>query len=103
MDSAGIIIVAVVFFVGLGLAGAIIQQHRQLQRMLRTGDIRGLIKAGWRVESEVGDHVVVVKGHRVNHLLHFFVSLVTLGLWLLPWALISIRGGERRKTAIKSK
>ena len=76
-------------------------QNRRLRRLLRTGDIPELVKMGWRVESEVGDHVIVVKSHRVNHILHFFVTLFTLGLWLIPWIFIAITGGERRKTARK--
>lgn len=36
-------------------------------------------------------------GKRVNHLLHFFVGIFTLGAWWIVWAIMAIAGGERRK------
>jgi hypothetical protein len=41
---------------------------------------------------------VVVTGRRVNHVLHLLLALVTDGLWLIPWAVISATGGERSQT-----
>lgn len=50
------------------------------------------------MESRTDRQVVLVKGHRPNHLLHFFIGLFTLGLWwLLVWLPLTIFGGEKRK------
>jgi hypothetical protein len=38
---------------------------------------------------------VVVTGRPVNHLLHLVATIITGGLWLLPWAVITVTGGER--------
>ena len=102
MDASGWVVILILLVLVVGALHAYAQQRR-LRRLLRTGAIPELVEMGWRVESEVGDHVIVVRNHRVNHLLHFFVTLFTLGLWLIPWILIGITGGERRKTARKPR
>lgn len=56
------------------------------------------VKWGWRVESRSDHQAVMVKGHRPNHLLHFFLTLLTLGLWAVVWILLTAFGGEKRKT-----
>ena len=62
------------------------------------GRIAYWTKWGWRVESQVGEQVVLVEGHRPNHVLHLILSIITLGLWLIVWLILSIVGGEKRKT-----
>lgn len=61
-----------------------------------------LIAEGWRIESESADYVFLVKGARVNHLLHFIVGIFTLGLWWIVWIAIAAQGGERRHTFKRS-
>lgn len=39
------------------------------------------VAAGYRVESHTPHQGIVVKGHRINHLLHFFIGIFTLTLW----------------------
>jgi hypothetical protein len=51
---------------------------------------------GWRVETLMDFQVVLVKGHRTNHLLHLLLSVVTFGLWLAAWPAVALDGGERR-------
>ena len=53
---------------------------------------------GWRVEVETEFEAVLSKGHRVNHILHLLISVVTLGLWIIPWIFISLLSGEKRET-----
>ncbi len=60
--------------------------------------VRELVHDGWRVDSTVGDTVVMVKGHRVNHLLHLLITIFLLGLWLFVWIPLAIFGGEKRMT-----
>ncbi len=41
----------------------------------------------------------MVQGRRPNHLLHFFIGFVTLGLWwLFVWLPLTVFGGEKRQT-----
>jgi hypothetical protein len=57
------------------------------------------IGAGWRVETQSDYQVVIVRGHRPNHILHLFLSIFTLGLWaVFVWLPLTLFGGEKRKT-----
>lgn len=59
--------------------------------------LQGLIAQGRRVESQSDYQAVLVHGHRTNHLLHFFIGFVTLGLWWIVWLGLAIFGGEKRE------
>lgn len=52
---------------------------------------------GWRVQSQTPTSAQLVKGHRTNHILHLILSIITLGVWLIVWALMAILGGEKHK------
>ena len=71
------------------------------RRKTTTYDIPRLIRQGWRVESETDYHMVMVKGHRVNHILHLLLSILTLGVWIVVWLLLIILGGEKRRVINK--
>ena len=60
--------------------------------------IRRMVRSGWRVESMGTKTAVLVKGRRVNHILHLLLTLVTLGLWAVVWLLLVAMKGEQRKT-----
>lgn len=56
------------------------------------------IANGWRVESQTNLQAVLVKGHRPNHLLHFFIGLLTIGVWwLFVWLPLILFSGEKRR------
>jgi len=49
------------------------------------------------VESQIGYDVVIVYGRPVNHVLHVLLTLFcTCGLWVIPWFLITVFGGQKR-------
>lgn len=55
------------------------------------------VAAGYRVETASDYQAVLVRGHRTNHLLHFFIGIFTLGIWwLLVWLPLWAFGGEKR-------
>ena len=54
------------------------------------------VMTGARVESDAAYQAVLVKGARVNHLLHFIVGAFTCGLWWIVWIYHAIAGGEKR-------
>jgi len=54
------------------------------------------VVGGGRIESQSDFQAVVIKGHKVNHVLHFIIGFFTLFLWWVVWAIIAITGGEKR-------
>ena len=71
--------------------------HPEDRRRLLSQRISQLVAEGYRVESQNEYMAVLVSGRRVNHLLHFFIGVFTLGLWWIVWILIAAAGGERRQ------
>lgn len=55
------------------------------------------VRNGKRVESRSGAQAIMVKGRRVNHILHLLIAVITLGLWLPIWVLLVLIGGEKRE------
>jgi len=75
------------------MEAAVTTDARRAELARRVG---GLAGAGWRVESQADFQVVLVKGHRPNHVLHLILSIVTLGLWLIVWLIVALVSKERR-------
>ena len=59
--------------------------------------VASLLAQGYHVEIQTRELTQLVRGHRVNHLLHFIISTATLGLWLPMWIGLAAIGGEKRK------
>jgi len=55
------------------------------------------VASGARIESQSDYQAVVVRGKKVNHVLHLILTLVTLGLWGIVWIILAIAGGEKRQ------
>ena len=51
---------------------------------------------GWRIETRSDYQATIAKGQQVSHVLHLLLTIFTLGLWLLIWALIGLFGGVKR-------
>ncbi len=75
-----------------------VEKTDEERRILLLGALDGQVADGARVESRSEFQAVVVRGRRTNHLLHFLISLVTIGIWCSVWILITIAGGEKRTT-----
>lgn len=67
------------------------QRKSQLARSVANN-----VRKGWRIESQTDYQAVMVKGNRTNHVLHLILSILTLGVWLIVWALVALMGGEKR-------
>jgi hypothetical protein len=50
---------------------------------------------GWRVESRSEFSVTMVRGKRINHILHLLLTIITAGLWVIVWILLALGGGEK--------
>jgi hypothetical protein len=67
------------------------------RRAALSAGIAAELHNGWRVESQTDFQAVMVRGHRVNHVLHLILSVLTLGLWLIVWLFLGLAGGEKRE------
>jgi len=68
------------------------------RRELLARTIHTMTVEGFRVESQSDYQAVLVKGHRVNHLLHAILSILTL-VWFAVWITLALTGGEKREIA----
>lgn len=58
--------------------------------------VQQAVGRGMRVDTQSDTMVVVVSGKPVNHILHLILTVLTMGLWVIPWVIMAIAGGERR-------
>lgn len=66
------------------------------RKQLLARTIQGQIAQGGRIESQSDYQAVVVKGKKVNHILHLILTLFTFLMWGIVWIVLSIVGGEKR-------
>ncbi len=86
------------------IARQIIEKSASDRRKKALADaIQYKVRYGWRVESQGDFSASLVRGRRVNHLLHFFIGLFTFGVWWLVWIFIVMTGGERRQAGTVSE
>lgn len=52
---------------------------------------------GMRVESQSDFQAILVKGKRVNHVLHLILTIITFGIWGIVWLALHLLGGETRQ------
>ncbi len=51
---------------------------------------------GATLESQAGYNAVLIKGKKVNHILHLILSILTAGIWLIVWLLLVITNKRQR-------
>jgi hypothetical protein len=68
------------------------------RRTLLLGALDGQLADGARIESQDDFHAVLVRGRPIRHLMHFVISLLTIGIWCPIWILTTAVGGEKRTT-----
>ena len=74
------------------------QRTTEERQVLLGQEIQHMVRAGYRVESQVANQAVLVKGRRPNHLLHLILGVVTISLWwLFVWLPLVLFGGEKRR------
>ena len=56
------------------------------------------LAAGWKLELQRDYLAVVTTGRTVNHILHLLLSVMTVGLWLLPWLWMATSNRPQRLT-----
>ena len=73
------------------------QKTLEERKALLAREVAASVGRGLRIESQSDTMAIVVSGKPVNHILHLIISVLTLGIWLIPWAIMAIAGGERRR------
>jgi len=66
------------------------------RRAILDRELVAIATRGYRVETRSEFQATVVRGSRPSHVLHLILSLVTLGIWLIVWALVALGPGEER-------
>ena len=69
------------------------------RRELLARQVTSLITQGRRVESQSDFQAVLLQGHRVNHVLHLILTLLSFGFWGIVWLALVFLGGEKREIA----
>jgi Mg2+/citrate symporter len=109
-DSPGI--VAGIFLALVVIVVATTKQEKNLNTFGADGELRirsvderklllrefvvGKVAAGSRVELQDDFSAVLVFGTKPNHILHFILSILTAGFWLIIWLFIALGSKERR-------
>ncbi len=74
------------------------QRSTEERQALLGGEIQHMVRQGYRVESQVENQAVLVKGRRPNHLLHLVLTIITFSFWgLFVWLPLVMFGGEKRR------
>lgn len=58
--------------------------------------VQNEILSGAELESQTSTMAVLIKGKKVNHVLHLVLSLITAGLWLIVWLLLILTNKRQR-------
>ena len=115
-DGQGVI--SFVITIGLGLSVSIFMFYgslkgpwtglpREISTTIRSVEERKAILAkgivmqvanGWRLDVQTDFEAVLSSGKKVNHILHLLLSIVTVGMWILPWILMAMGNRIRRQT-----
>lgn len=66
------------------------------RRAILDRELVAVASRGYRMESRSEFQATVVRGKPTSHILHLLLALVTLGLWLIVWALVALGPGEER-------
>ena len=72
-----------------------VRPDAERKRQLAEAVQRQVVQGG-RIESQSDFQAVLVHGREVNHTLHVLLSIFTCGLWLIPWLVMGVVGGEKR-------
>ena len=62
---------------------------RDVAAALLTAELQRSVAAGARVEYAIDTTAALTYGRRPNHVLHLLLTLLTFGLWIIVWALLT--------------
>ena len=56
------------------------------------------VSQGYKLNTQTDFFVVLEKGKKPNHMMHFLLCFPTIGIWILVWMILTLNSGYRRKT-----
>ena len=80
-----------------GDSAEIVRMPTEQRKRVLSQQIRSMVTAGGRIESQADFEAVIATGKDVNHTLHAILTLATCLAWGLPWAVIAATGGVKRQ------
>ena len=72
-------------------------KRARLRRTRFEEAVQAAVVQGWSVESRTDYQAVLVRGQRVNHILHLILTILTLGIWAIVWIILALAGGQDRQ------
>ena len=80
------------------IAGDVVKKSSEDRKKSLEAFIIGRVSQGWRLEGQTEYAVVLAYGKKPNHILHFLLSIVTLGFWLIVWIIMGMSMTIKRRT-----
>ncbi len=74
------------------------EKFQRFSNIISTKTMQGFMVADRNDKALVA--VLVKPGEKVNHLLHFFISVISCGFWLLVWAFLALVKGKEQRVRI---
>jgi len=79
------------------MASSPMTKSTEERKSLLAQNVATAVASGGRIQSQSDFQAVIVTGKPVNHILHLILTVLTLGLWLIVWAILIVTGGEKRR------
>lgn len=80
------------------IAGDVVKKSSEDRKKSLEAFIISRVSQGWRLEGQTEYAVVLAYGKKPNHILHFLLSIVTLGFWLIVWIILGMSMTVKRRT-----
>lgn len=74
------------------------EKFQRFSNIVSTKTMQGFMVADRNDKALIA--VLVKEGEKVNHLLHFLISLITCGFWILIWIYLAIVKSKERRIRI---
>jgi len=74
------------------------EKFQRFSNIISTKTMQGFMVADRNDKALVA--VLVKPGEKVNHLLHFLISVISCGFWLFVWAFLALVKGKEQRVRI---
>lgn len=74
------------------------EKFQRFSNIISTKTMQGFMVADRNDKALVA--VLVKQGEKINHLLHFLISLISCGFWLFVWAYLALVKAKEQRVRI---
>ena len=74
------------------------EKFQRFSNIISTKTLQGFMVADRNDKALIA--VLVKEGSKVNHLLHFLISVITCGFWILVWAWLALVKSKEQRVRI---